>query len=282
MSDHTATPATDHGLPVTPFTHVTLADHETDDVILTIAFDWREGELLGTGVEGVKAGNRITYTLMGKAADLTLLLRQVSFDPTNHDGPGNPVTTRFDIALNDVHHAIGSTDHVEVVTTVTGPDTLDNVYIVDAANPNPVINEDANPAIGGFDRAIVSIDAYTLAAGQGVETLEAAASVDHGITLVGNDLANTVIGGIGNDTLEGGGVTGPVTDTNQDVLRGGLGERHLRGPPGGGGHRGTRRCRQRPRHGADRRRRLRQTAGPTRSGPISRPWTAAPRPARRH
>ena len=224
VSDHTATQATDHGLPVTPFTHVTLADHETDDVILTIAFDWREGELLGTGVEGVKAGNRITYTLMGKAADLTLLLRQVSFDPTNHDGPGNPVTTRFDIALNDVHHAIGSADHVEVVTTVTGPDTLDNVYIVDAANPNPVINEDANPAIGGFDRAIVSIDAYTLAAGQGVETLEAAASVDHGITLVGNDLANTVIGGIGDDTLEGGGVTGPVMDTNHDVLRGGLGD----------------------------------------------------------
>ena len=87
---------------------------------------------------------------------------------------------------------------------MTGPDTLDDVYIVDAANPNPVIDEDANPAIGGFDRAVVSIDAYPWPPARASRpSRRRRSSIRH--HLVGNDLADTVIGGIGDDTLEGSG-----------------------------------------------------------------------------
>jgi serralysin len=63
-------------------------------------------------------------------------------------------------------------------------------------------------ASGGNDRAVISINAFKLADDVGIERLEVAATVTTGVKLTGNNLANTLIGGVGNDTLDGGGALG--------------------------------------------------------------------------
>ena len=63
---------------------------------------------------------------------------------------------------------------------------------------------------------------YTLAAGQEIEILRASGAT--GLTLTGNELANTLIGGAGNDTLNGGG--------GNDTLNGGAGADTMAGGSG--------------------------------------------------
>ena len=64
----------------------------------------------------------------------------------------------------------------------------------------------------GSDTVLASVD-FTLAAGSEIEFLKA--NTTAGITLTGNEFANTIIGGAGNDTLIGGG--------GNDTMTGGLG-----------------------------------------------------------
>ncbi|WP_281024000.1 hypothetical protein [Microvirga flavescens] len=116
----------------------------------------------------------------------------------------------------------------------TGNDTLDGGTgndILDGGDGNDVyyirtglehIVESTLPG-GGDDKAYVFVGNYTLSDTIGIETLEAGDSVTSGITLTGNVLANTIVGSQYDDVLNGGGVTGPVSDTNRDHLAGGGG-----------------------------------------------------------
>jgi Ca2+-binding RTX toxin-like protein len=86
-----------------------------------------------------------------------------------------------------------------------GQDTLaggggNDTYLIH--DVNDVIVEDPDPLVGGIDTALVFAPGYTLGSNVGVEVLQAA--VDTGVALTGNALANTIIGGKGNDTLDGG------------------------------------------------------------------------------
>jgi Ca2+-binding RTX toxin-like protein len=59
----------------------------------------------------------------------------------------------------------------------------------------------------GIDRVMAATD-YTLTAGSEVEWLQAGS--DAGLKLTGNAFANAILGGAGNDTLNGGGGCRPV------------------------------------------------------------------------
>jgi Ca2+-binding RTX toxin-like protein len=63
-------------------------------------------------------------------------------------------------------------------------------------------------ASGGNDRAVIYTNDFRLADDAGIERLEVGATVITGVKLTGNNLANILIGGVGNDTLDGGGTLG--------------------------------------------------------------------------
>src|SRR6185369_17234000 len=91
-----------------------------------------------------------------------------------------------------------------------------DVYYVDNAADQVI-----EAAGGGSDNVYASVG-YTLAAGQEVEALRVYGSA--ALNLTGNGLANTLIGGAGNDTLNGGG--------GNDTLYGGLGADAMAGGSG--------------------------------------------------
>lgn len=86
--------------------------------------------------------------------------------------------------------------------------TGNDVYIVD--NPTDAVIEAAG---AGFDTVFATVN-YTLQAGSEIENLRAYPG-SGGLTLTGNELNNTVIGGAAADTLNGG--------AGNDTLTGGLG-----------------------------------------------------------
>ncbi len=113
-------------------------------------------------------------------------------------------------AGNDTAYILGNAVSVD---GGTGDDT----YYV--ANANAVLTEAAG---GGFDKVLAGVD-YTLAAGSEIEWLQANAGAT-GLTLTGNELANSLVGGEGGDTLNGGG--------GNDLFNGLGGEDHLNGGTG--------------------------------------------------
>ncbi|WP_281409342.1 calcium-binding protein [Microvirga terricola] len=98
--------------------------------------------------------------------------------------------------------------------TIDGGNGDDVYYIRDAGDK---IVETTDPS-GGIDTAIVFIDRFKLEDTVGVEIIKVDSSVSSGVTLGGNMLANTLIGGAGNDTLYGGAPGGAA-----DKLVGGQG-----------------------------------------------------------
>jgi Ca2+-binding RTX toxin-like protein len=112
-----------------------------------------------------------------------------------------------------------------------GADTMaggtgDDTYFVD--NKLDVVTENAGE---GSDTIYAGVD-YTLAAGSAVEFLRANAGAT-GLTLTGNELANTVIGNAGNDTLLGGAGIDTLNGAGgNDVLDGGAGDDTLIGGAG--------------------------------------------------
>jgi Ca2+-binding RTX toxin-like protein len=107
----------------------------------------------------------------------------------------------------------GSTNTAaNVLTGLAGNDT----YIVGAGD---TVVEAAG---GGTDTVMTTVN-YSLGAGQSVEFLRSAAGAP-GLTLTGNELANTIVGGAGADTLNGG-IGDDVLDggANADTIVGGLG-----------------------------------------------------------
>jgi hypothetical protein len=71
-----------------------------------------------------------------------------------------------------------------------------DTYCVDNAG------DKVNAAIGGGTDNVYATTSSTMAAGQKIEYLRVYGSA--GLTLDGNELSNSVIGGVGNDTLSGG------------------------------------------------------------------------------
>lgn len=88
----------------------------------------------------------------------------------------------------------------------------DDTYLVQASQP--AIDE---PSDGGTDTVLASIG-YRLPVGAEIEFLTAASG--SGLYLGGNEYANTITGGAGNDTIDGGG--------GADVLFGGAGAGFVR------------------------------------------------------
>lgn len=102
-----------------------------------------------------------------------------------------------------------------------GADTMtggagNDTYYVDNAGDKVI-----EAAGGGRDTVYSSVN-YTLAAGQEIETLRVNGSA--GLSLTGNELANSLIGSSGNDTLNGGGGNDTLQGQGgQDRLTGGAG-----------------------------------------------------------
>ena len=219
--DKASTPTTDWGPVVKPFEWVELNDTDSgsDLLILTITFRSDEGKLLGTlGGSRSDDNGLVTWTFVDTLENLQNRLKhQLTFDATERDQAGEPITTTFAITLDDGHHAFpASNSEVNVVTTVTGPTGLNNVYHVTADDRKTSFGEPADPLLGGIDKAIVHItDHYVLDDDEGIETLEAGNDVAF-VDMRGNNLDNTLIGGDGDDILDGG-------SAGQDVLRGGKG-----------------------------------------------------------
>ena len=92
-----------------------------------------------------------------------------------------------------------------------------DTYTVD--NAGDVVTE----ATGGGTDTVFTTVSYTLAAGSEVEVLRANAGATP-LSLTGNEFANTIVGGTGNDTLSGGG--------GNDTLNGGAGADSMAGGAG--------------------------------------------------
>jgi len=222
---HATTNTEDWDAPVNPFAWVTLQDGDSgsDTLTLTISFKNSDGRLNGSDWGGTRSddtlNDRVTWTFTGTLAALQEILSQhLTFDATEHNEPSpDPITTEFTITLDDHHHAFpASNKEVTVVTTVTGPTGLDDIHYVTEVGQK--FNENADPALGGFDMAIVQItDQYILDDNDGIEILIADGALQSGINVVGNNLGNTIVGGDFNDTLDGG-------SSGDDALQGGLGD----------------------------------------------------------
>ena len=116
---------------------------------------------------------------------------------------------------------ISGGDGNDVISGLTGADTMnggqgDDTFYVD--NVGDVVNETAGQ---GADTVYAAVN-WTLTAGSEVEILRANAGAT-GLTLTGNELANQIFGGTGNDTLNGGDGSDTLTGgTGADRLTGGL------------------------------------------------------------
>ncbi|CAA2139512.1 Ig-like domain-containing protein [Methylobacterium bullatum] len=113
---------------------------------------------------------------------------------------------------NEFDNRIVGTSGNDVIDGKAGVDALfgglgDDVYYVD--NVGDQVTEAAQ---AGSDTVRASVS-YTLKAGQEIETLEGSGST--GLTLTGNNFANTIVGTAGNDILDG--------KTGADTLSGGAG-----------------------------------------------------------
>jgi len=132
------------------------------------------------------------------------------------DGKGGNDTLR---GAGGVDTLIGGADN-DVLDGGTGNDSMDGgtgndiYYIRDLGD---TITESTN-ATGGTDKAIIFTNYFKLENTVGVEFLEVDQSNNQSVHLIGNNLANTITGGTGDDTLEAGGASNGV-----DSLSGGLG-----------------------------------------------------------
>jgi serralysin len=92
-----------------------------------------------------------------------------------------------------------------------------DTYVVDN------VGDRALEGVGGGTDTIWASAGYTLAAGSEVEIMRANAGAT-GLTLTGNEFANTLVGGTGNDTLNGGGGNDTLSGkAGADVMTGGAG-----------------------------------------------------------
>ncbi|MBB4235860.1 calcium-binding protein [Rhizobium esperanzae] len=111
-------------------------------------------------------------------------------------------TAAFTGTGNALNNVIRGGDGVNILDGGAGDDTLmggfgNDTFIVDS--PNDVIIENAG---AGTDTIKTALASYSLAAISNVENLTYTGTAD--FTGTGNELANTITGGMGNDVLDGG------------------------------------------------------------------------------
>ena len=171
-------------------------------------------------IEGADGGNdsvftTIDYTLAAGAAVETLVANASrAFSLVGND-EANEIIGR---EKNDTLIGGGGAD---ILTGGQGADSMvggtgDDVFFIDDAGD--VIVEDMDAEVGGTDTAYVLRASYVLADGVGLEVLQVSESFKHGVSLTGNNYANRLIGGVGNDSLDGG------NGTVQHTLEGGAGD----------------------------------------------------------
>jgi Ca2+-binding RTX toxin-like protein len=168
------------------------------------------------GTDGLRlAGNEFANTLIGGDGNDTI--EGDDGDDRLDGGAGNDTMTGG-IGNDRLNGGAGN-------DTMTGGDGNDIYYVDNDAD------QVAEAALGGTDTVNTSVD-YELAAGLEVETLRAQGT--DGLSLTGNELANTVIGGAGNDTIEGGGDGEDRLNggAGNDTITGGIGNDRLSGGDG--------------------------------------------------
>jgi hypothetical protein len=113
----THTGAVNDNATIVPFTGVTVADINGDNVSVTITYAAANGTLSGTGLTG-SAGS---YTLSAtSAATLTARLDALVFTPTaNQAAPGATVSTTFTLTPTDSNGLAGASSNATVVTTTS-------------------------------------------------------------------------------------------------------------------------------------------------------------------
>ena len=152
----------------------------------------------GAGATGLMlTGNEFANTIVGNGGNDTL-----------SGGDGNDTLSGgagADILTGGMgNDTLNGGPGADVMSGGPGNDT----YIVD--NPGDIVNE----AVGeGTDTVFARVN-YALAVGSEIEFLRANAGAT-GLVLTGNEFANAIIGGAGNDTITGG--------AGNDSLTGGLG-----------------------------------------------------------
>ncbi|WP_157196585.1 calcium-binding protein, partial [Methylobacterium sp. 88A] len=121
-------------------------------------------------------------------------------------------STGLTLTGNEFGNKLVGTDGNDILNGKAGADTLfgglgNDKYYVDN------LNDQVTEAVGEGSDIVYTSVSYTLGAGQEIETLSFIGS--KGLTLTGNELANTIVGGAGKDVLVGG--------LGRDVLTGGAG-----------------------------------------------------------
>jgi len=185
-------------------------------------------ELLGQGADLVRAS--INYTLGANLENLTLT------GVANLTGTGNELANV--ITGNDGNNTLSGLGGDDTLNGGLGNDTLNggtgadkmlggagnDTYIVD--NVGDTVIENLNE---GTDAVQTSLNSYTL--GANVENLTFTGTGSFIGT--GNELANAITGGAGNDTLSGGAGNDALNGgTGDDILIGGLGNDTLTGGAG--------------------------------------------------
>ena len=134
--------------------------------------------------------------------------------PQSTGGGGTDTLSGFEnLTGSSFNDTLTGTSGPNVINGGSGADVMNggpgnDTYFVD--NAGDVVNENAGE---GTDTVYASVG-YALPSSSSIEFLRANAGPT-GLTLTGNELANTIIGGAGNDTLTGGG--------GADTLTGGAG-----------------------------------------------------------
>ncbi|MCC5980057.1 MAG: DUF4347 domain-containing protein, partial [Salinarimonas sp.] len=173
---------------VAPFSGVTIADADGDNVTVTVALDnaakgaFTAASLTASGFVDAGGG---TYTLSERsAAAATTAIQALVFEPTeNRVAPGTTETTTFTITVND-----GTTDTVNDTTTVV------------STSINDV------PVIGGFTagQAVDDNDTITPFAAATISDPDVGQTFTVTVTL--DDAAKGVLTNLGDFSHQGGGV----------------------------------------------------------------------------
>jgi Ca2+-binding RTX toxin-like protein len=159
----------------------------------------------GTEVEALRANSATGLTLTGNGFSHTIV-----------GGLGND-TLIGGVGNDTLNGGAG----IDTMTGGLGNDT----YLVD--NALDVVNESVG---GGTDTVFASVN-YALSAGTEIEFLRVNSAT--GLTLTGNEFANTLVGNVGNDTLLGGAGNDTLNGgAGNDVLDGGIGNDTMTGGAG--------------------------------------------------
>jgi len=148
----------------TPFSTLTVADADGDNVSLTITYTAANGTLSGTGLSG-SAGS---YTMSSApAATITSRLQALVFTPTpNQVAPGSSVTTTFTVTPHDTWDPGSANSGCQVIATSlndapTGI-TISNNIVAKSAGVNGVVG-----TLSSTDPDTGDSHTYTLVTGTG-------------------------------------------------------------------------------------------------------------------